>query len=326
MSETVHSLLDRAQPESLSIAGDFPLDKNVAAEFPTGTKVISANRSGTSAWTITAQIIVELPDGTTARYFVKCATEEGGRVMMEGEFNAMTELYKTMPVMVPKPYSFGKCNIESPETWFFLSQFVDMSDRVPDPNQLCSKLAQLHRTSISPTGKFGFHITTCQGRIPQSVGWESSWTTLFTKMLQHVINLDFKTNGDWEELEKIEKRVVSHVIPRLIGILETDGRSVKPSLCHADLWEGNTGTSYETGDIYIFDSGALYAHNEFEIGDWRCNYNKIHNKVYTRTYLRNYGPSEPRDEWDDRNRMYCVYFNVIYSVNHISQGQAVRQQ
>lgn len=326
MSETVHGLLECPQPESVSVPGDFPLDKNVIAELPTGSKVVSANRSGTSAWTITGQVVVETSDGTTARYFVKCATEDSGRLMMEGEFNAMTELFKTMPNMVPKPYAFGKCSIEAPPTYFFLSQFIDMSDRVPDPNQLCSKLAQLHRASISPTGKFGFHITTCQGRNPQSVGWESSWTTLFTKMLRHVIELDFKTNGYWEDLDNIEKRVISHIIPRLIGTLETDGRTVKPCLCHADLWEGNTGTAYDTGDIYIFDSAALYAHNEFEIGDWRCNYNKIHNKVYTRTYLRHYGPSEPREEWDDRNRMYCIYFNIIYSVNHVSQGQAVRQQ
>ena len=326
MSGTVHGLLNGPQPKSLSIAGDFPLDENVAAEFPKGTKFISANRHGTSAWTITAQIIVELPDGTPARCFLKCATEDAGRVMMEGEFNAMTELYKTMPIMVPKPYSFGKCNIESPETYFFLSQFIDMTAGLPDPDQLCSKLVQLHLTSISPTGKFGFHITTCQGRIPQSVGWESSWTTLFTKMLQHVIDLDFKTNGYWEELDKIEKRILSCVIPRLIGVLEADGRSIKPSLCHADLWEGNTGTSYETEDIYIFDSGALYAHNEFEIGDWRCTYNKIHNKVYMQTYRRYTKPSEPAKEWDDRNRMYCIYFNVIYSVNHLESGRAVREQ
>lgn len=325
MSETVHLLLNRLEPGH-TIAGDFSLDENIVAEFSEGTKVISADRSGASAWTVTARINVELPNGTPVRYFVKCATEDVGRVLMEGEFNAMTELYNTMPSMVPKPYSWGKCTTEKPETYFFLSQFIDMSDRLPDPKQLCSKLAQLHLTSVSPTGKFGFHITTCQGRIPQCVGWESSWTTLFTKMLQHVIDLDFKTNGYWKELDKIEKRVLLYVIPRLIGILEEDGRSVKPSLCHADLWEGNTGTSYETGDIYIFDSGALYAHNEFEIGDWRCNYNKIHNKIYTRTYLRYNGPSEPKEEWDDRNRMYCVYFNVIYSVNHVSQGRAVREQ
>ena len=137
--------------------------------------------------------------------------------------------------------------------------------------------------------------------------------------------LDFETNGYWKDLDILEQRILSYVIPRLIGNLERDGRSVKPSLIHADLWEGNTGTSYENGDIYIFDSGAFYAHNEMEIGDWRCHYNKIHNKVYTRTYLRHYGPSEPREEWDDRNRMYCIYFNVIYSVNHLDQGKAVRQ-
>jgi fructosamine-3-kinase len=245
--------------------------------------------------------------------------------MMEGEFNAMSELYKTMPTFIPKPHSWGKYRVESPETYFFLSQFIDMNDRVPDPNQLCSKLAKLHRSSISPTGKFGFHITTCQGRIPQAVAWESSWATFFTKLLQHVADLDFKTNGYWEDLDTLEKRIFSDVIPRLIGNLEKDGRSVKPCLIHADLWEGNTGTSYETGDIYIFDSGAFYAHNEMEIGDWRCHYNKIHNRVYTRTYLRHYGPSEPREEWDDRNRIYSIYYNVIYSVNHMGQGKAVRQ-
>jgi fructosamine-3-kinase len=244
---------------------------------------------------------------------------------MEAEYNAMFELYQTMPNFVPKPHTWGKYREIHENTYFFLSQFVEMSDRVPDPNQLCSKLAQLHRNSVSPTGQFGFHITTYQGRSPQATAWESSWTTFFTKLLKFAIDLDFKTNGPWEELDILEKRVISQIIPRLIGNLERDGRSVKPCLIHGDLWEGNTGTEYETGDIYIYDAASFYAHNEFEIGDWRCNYNKIHNKVYTRTYLRHYGPSEPREEWDDRNRMYCIYYNVIYSVNHTTQGKAVRQ-
>ena len=301
------------------------MDENIVAKFPEGKK-ISATRYGNSAWTITARLDVQLSDGSQERYFLKCAAEDGGRLMMEGEFNAMSELYKFMPNMVPKPHSWGKYRVGNPDTYFFLSQFIDMSDRVPDPNQLCSKLAQLHRNSVSPTGKFGFHITTCQGRIPQKSGsWESSWTELFMKLLKHVTVLDSRTNGYWKELDALEERIFSHVIPRLIGNLERDGRSIKPCLIHADLWEGNTGTSYETGDVYIFDSGAFYAHNEMEIGDWRCSYNKIHNKVYTRTYLRHFGPSEPKEEWDDRNRMYCIYYNVIYSVNHLDQGKAVRQ-
>jgi protein-ribulosamine 3-kinase len=325
MSEAVHDLLNDPRPDALFVCGDFPLDENVLANFPKGTKVLSANRFGTSAWTITARINVELPGRAHARYFLKCAAEDRGRVMMEGEHNATSELYKAMPNFVPKPISWGRYRVGNPDTYYFLSDFIDMNDRVPEPNQLCSKLAQLHRNSVSPTGKFGMHATTCQGRTPQAVSWESSWTEFFSNLLQHVADLDLETNGYWEELDLLEKRIFTSVIPRLIGALERDGRSVKPCLIHADLWEGNTGTFYETGDIYVFDSGAFYAHNEMEIGDWRCHYNKIYNNIYTRTYLRQYGPSEPKEEWDDRNRMYSIYYNLIYSVNHMGQGKAVRQ-
>ena len=100
---------------------------------------------------------------------------------------------------------------------------------------------------------------------------------------------------------------------------------MKPSLIHADLWEGNTGLSYDTGEIILFDAGSYYAHNEMEIGDWRCTYNKVNSKIYTKTYLKNYPMSEPTEEWDDRNRMYSVYYDVIYSVNHTLQGGGVRQ-
>ncbi|KIW88777.1 uncharacterized protein Z519_10824 [Cladophialophora bantiana CBS 173.52] len=177
-----------------------------------------------------------------------------------------------------------------------------MSDRELNPEQLCAELAKLHKTSVSPTGKFGFYITTCQGRVPQAVAWESSWTIYFTKLLRNVIALDDAEN-----------------------YLTKDGRVVKPSLIHGDLWEGNTGTSYQTGDVYLFDAAAMYAHHEFETGNWRCNYNKIHRKVYTQTYLRCNGPNEPMEEWDDQNCLYCTYYNVLYSVNHRSQGKAVRQ-
>ena len=293
--------------------------------FPDGTKVLSADRYGSSAWTVTVRISTELPDGTPKRYFLKCATEDGGRAMMEGEYWAMTELYKTMPSLVPKPLARGKLQSESPETYFFLCDFVDMSDQLPDPDRLCTSIAELHRNSISPTGKFGFHVRTCNGRTPQATEWDSSWTSFFTKFMSHVMTCDFETNGPWEELEKVEQRTLSYVVPRLIGALEADGRSVKPCLIHADLWEGNTGTSYETGDIFLFDAGSYYAHNEMEIGDWRCPYNKINSKIYTKTYLRNYGMSEPTEEWDDRNRIYSVYYDIIYSINHTTNGRSVRQ-
>ncbi|KAL0256858.1 hypothetical protein SLS55_007667 [Diplodia seriata] len=153
----------------------FLVDPEVLAKFPAGTKILSATPFGTSAWTITACLQVSLPRGTIERYFLKCASEDAGRALIEGEFNAMSAIYEAAPAFVPRPHSWGEFRSKKPRTYFFLSQFIDIiSNRVPEPNQLCRKLARLHRDSVSPTGMFGFHVKTCQGRSAQHVGWDAS--------------------------------------------------------------------------------------------------------------------------------------------------------
>ncbi|OQV05321.1 hypothetical protein CLAIMM_10083 [Cladophialophora immunda] len=325
MSEATHR--SRYDATKLTATeGDFFLDDNIVNSFPLHTKILSAKEIAHSRWSFLARLEVEEPDGRHTAYFLKCATGDQGRLIVAGEFSSMAELYNAMPDLVPKPYAWGKCSASSPEAYFLLAEFIEILPGCdPEPNQLCAKLARLHKTSLSPTGKFGFHITTCQGRIPQAIAWESSWTVYFSNLLRHIIALDDTENGRWDALSALEDRLLAHVVPALLDNLTKDGRVVKPSLIHGDLWEGNTGTSYQTGDIYLFDAAAMYAHHEFEIGNWRCSYNKIHNKVYTQTYLRYNGPSEPTEEWADRNRLYCIYYNILYSVNHRSQGTAVRQ-
>lgn len=88
---------------------------------------------------------------------------------------------------------------------------------------------------------------------------------------------------------------------------------------------GKYGGSFKKVNIYIFDSAAFYAHNEMETANWRCNNNKTHDRVYTRTYLRHFALSESCQEWDDRTGMCPVYYNIIYAINHRSEGTAVRQ-
>ena len=332
MSEVVDSVSTSEYVAAASLssyaggyAGNFFLDENIISALPTGCKVLSANKYGFSTWTVTARISVELADGTFKKFFLKCAIGNAGRMMMEGEFAAMKELHTTMPSFVPEPLGHGQFHSPDPPTFFFLSEFVEMSGGLPDPEKLCARLAALHRDSVSPTRKFGFHIRTCQGRTPQATEWESSWTTFFTKSMDYMMKLDLATNGPWDDLERVEKRTLSHIIPRLIGVLEKDDRSIKPCLIHADLWEGNTGTSLETGDVYVFDSGAYYAHNEMEIGGWRCPYNNISRRVYTETYFRLYGMGDLPDEWDDRSRLYSVYYDILCSVNHMDYRRWARQ-
>ena len=87
---------------------------------------------------------------------------------MEGEYKSMSELYKILPSFVPKPYGWGKFQLESPETYFFLCDF-HMNHGLPAPDKFCTRIAEIHRNSESPTGKFGFQVPNCHGKIPQVV-------------------------------------------------------------------------------------------------------------------------------------------------------------
>lgn len=239
--------------------------------------------------------------------------------MMEGEFHSMTALYTTLPEFFPEPYAWGKFSQnQGRPTYFFLCNFIEMSNDIPDPTELCRKVAELHKRSVSPTGMFGFHTTTCQGNLPQATNlWDPSWESYFRKMLTNAMNLNTEHNGTWNDLEEVVEKVKTIVLPKLLGPLESEGRSIKPSLIHGDLWDGNVGIAYETGEIYAFDAGAYYAHNEMEVGMWRGEVNKVlRDKVYLKEYLSNIGVSEPVHQFDDRSRLYNAYMSLHASACH----------
>ena len=194
----------------------------------------------------------------------------------------------------------------------------------PEPALLTSQIAELHRNGISPTGMFGFPVTTVIGVLERTVTWEKSWTKSFTHQMQDVIRYDNDTNGPWPEYDAACQQLLDVVIPRLLEPLQTDGRSITPTLIHGDLWERNIGIDMETGENVIFDPGSTYAHNEMEFGTWRCSWAFYFNSpVYMRLYQRHIPPSEPADQWDDRNRLYSIHPYLVDSAGHA--GSASRQ-
>ncbi|KIM94536.1 hypothetical protein OIDMADRAFT_21333, partial [Oidiodendron maius Zn] len=187
----------------------------------------------------------------------------------------------------------------------------------PDPVEFTSRLAEMHKTSQSPTGKFGFHVRTCDGDRAHIVDWEESWAVFYRKLFLGVCRLDLERNGPWPEFERAMEQVAWKVIPRLLDPIQAEGRQIKPCIIHGDLWEGNMGINLETGDTLLFDAGSYFAHNEMELGHWRCEFSSVfRSKVYTRHYLRNYPPAEPAEEFDDRNRLYSLKGAINYSAGH----------
>ena len=123
MSVAIHEPIDGDRSKDLYVDGALYIHQNVIAALPEGGKVISTHRFGSSAWRTIARITVQLPNGLNTNYFIKYATADSGRSIIEGEFNAMSELYKWAPDFVPTPYAWGRSQASEPEIYFLKSIF-----------------------------------------------------------------------------------------------------------------------------------------------------------------------------------------------------------
>ncbi|KAL8736538.1 MAG: hypothetical protein Q9181_002387 [Wetmoreana brouardii] len=242
--------------------------------------------------------------------------------MVSGEFFSQSTLYAAVPDFTPKPYAWGTYAADS-NIHFFLCAFVDMDEvTLPDPQKFARGLARLHTTTVSPTGKYGFHVATLQGLVPQYVDWTDTWEEFFSRSLQRLVENEEKAQGPDAEMQRLVSAIFSKVIPRLLRPLETGGRSIQPCLVHSDLWDGNVATDLDTNSPMIFDSTCIYAHNECkllavrnheatltrgpdELAPLRPVRHRMR-KEYIEAYFKEVHPSEPGEDHDDRNVLYCL--------------------
>ena len=76
------------------------------------------------------------------------------------------------------------------------------------------------------------------------------------------LKLQLEAKGPDAEFGLLVPALFEKVIPRLLRPLESEGRSVKPSLVHGDLWYANSGIDVDTGESLVFGACSFYAHNE----------------------------------------------------------------
>ncbi|PSS14959.1 hypothetical protein M430DRAFT_277194 [Amorphotheca resinae ATCC 22711] len=109
-------------------------------------------------------------------------------------------------------------------------EYRDMVDRMPDPHEFTTHLAALHQTSKSPNGRFGFHITTYSGNLPQMdrerVG--RNWERYFTKSMRCALKLEIDAKGPDPEFDVLVPVLFDKVIPCLLRPLEE-----RRSICEA---------------------------------------------------------------------------------------------
>ena len=183
--------------------------------------------------------------------------------MLRSEFEGISAIHSVVPDFVPRAIAWGTYK-STTSMHYYLAEFIAMIEEVPEPEAFCAVLAKLHKDSIafSKNGKFGFHVTTYAGNMPNDVTWCDTWEESYSRGLRGFAEQEKVVHGPNEELEALFPRLFDIVIPRLLKPLTTEGRTIKPVLIHGDLWFGNMATNATTGGPITFDPSALWAHNE----------------------------------------------------------------
>uniref|UniRef100_A0A3Q0RAE9 protein-ribulosamine 3-kinase n=1 Tax=Amphilophus citrinellus TaxID=61819 RepID=A0A3Q0RAE9_AMPCI len=213
----------------------------------------------------------------TGKVFAKINHKSEAKLMFEGEMASLEAILKTETVKVPRPIKVieldtGGC--------VFVMEHLDMNGLSKYSKQLGEQMADLHlhnkrqlekqikeqqtvgkgagQSDMAAVEKFGFHVVTCCGYLPQDNQWQSDWVSFYSQQrLQHQLNMVEKSYGDRETRELWAQLQVK--IPQFFRDVE-----IVPALLHGDLWGGNVA-EYADGPV-TFDPASFYGHSEFELG------------------------------------------------------------
>ena len=183
--------------------------------------------------------------------------------MSQGEYEGTKALHQVVPEGIPRPVAWGTYKSNA-DTHFYICDFIDMIEDLPDVQLFCALLAKLHRESmsLSPNGKFGFPTMTYEGTMWQDAQWCDTWEESFTRHFKAFVHQEREVHGTDQELETLLSSLYDKVIPRLLRPLESHGRKVMPVLVHGDIWYGNIATKEDTGEPLMFDPSVFWGHNE----------------------------------------------------------------
>jgi protein-ribulosamine 3-kinase len=190
--------------------------------------------------------------------------------MLEGEYHSAVDMQAVLPGFSPVPIGWGV--FSSDEN--LLQAFHDMDTEIPDMDLLTKMLAEFHLKSAErfeeltqgrrPADmRFEYHVTTCNGKLTQDNTWTRTWQEYFVRSMRRMLEHDEKEGGERpQEIEDLLPPLFEKVIPRLLRPMEIDGREVKPSLIHGDLWYGNTSTDHDNNAPIVYDACCFWGHNE----------------------------------------------------------------
>lgn len=181
-------------------------------------------------------------------FFVKLNSKEN-LINFQAEAYSLSQLKELSSIACPDVTAIGISLDKS----FLVLDYIAFSKAKPVLwYQLGQQLAQMHREATH--GQFGWQHDNFIGNTIQPNHWSSNWSTFFSE--QRIA---------WQLQLLSEKSILFGSIDYIAQICHDAllHHYVTPSLVHGDLWQGNTGFTFEQG--LIFDPACYYGDREVDI-------------------------------------------------------------
>ncbi|PMB66020.1 Ketosamine-3-kinase [Beauveria bassiana] len=235
---------------------------------------------------------IDVLDGDNEKsYFVKVIEREEFVDMAEAEYEGQKAIAAVIPDNAVKPVAWGYS--------------ADTKSKGLVSGRLLPIIKQMHQRSISPTGQFGFHVTSYYGPQPMIVDWTDNWEESWVREFRSGLRYVERMRGHDPELFKISEQFIEKVASRFLRPLQTGGRSIKPSLCHGNLCDENIQFNVDTHQPVIFDPCSFYGHHEM---DFQCMKGPqcIIGQNFIDLYKVKVGASKPIEDFEDRVSLYAM--------------------
>lgn len=184
----------------------------------------------------------------TRSFFVKLNSKEN-LINFQAEAYSLHQLKQLTDIACPNVTTIGI----SLDRSFLVLDYINFSKARPILwYQLGQQLAQMHMETSH--GQFGWQHDNFIGNTIQPNNWGSNWSTFFSE--QRIA---------WQLQLLSEKSIIlgdiEHITKICHGALLQ--HYVTPCLVHGDLWQGNTGFTFEQG--MIFDPACYYGDREVDV-------------------------------------------------------------
>ncbi|KAI0100955.1 Fructosamine kinase-domain-containing protein [Nemania sp. FL0031] len=296
------------------------IDPAVRAVLPSGGQVLSVKHQrekSSSAMTV-FKVKISLK-GEKIEYHLKVISHPNHSDAARGEFESQKLLGHHIPDNVTLPLAYGLLE-RDPSSSFLLTEFLRSNKTVANTQPLAEVLGRLHQAFASPNEKFGFHVTTYNDIVPLVNDWCDTWEEYFGRQLKSDIDCLHSIWGPDPDFDEVAGRVFEKVIPRLLRPLK-----IKPVLLHGNVWPSNVKFDEATQHIILYDSCCFFGHSEFDLAMTRQRRYKF-TKEDANMYRELVPPSDPVEDYDDRNAIYALRKDIVNLCLHGKNSPDDEQQ